>query len=92
MDQKPSYSPNDKRWFTVLFPALQVHSLFPHLSYFTDDADDERLSSFSHSSVVLEDSQLSSLMMLMMLQLLVMTMTMMTEVKQNKRFEAPGKP
>ncbi|KAH9554382.1 hypothetical protein CY35_08G060900 [Sphagnum magellanicum] len=23
MDQKPSYSPNDKRWFTVLFPALQ---------------------------------------------------------------------
>ncbi|CAK9234015.1 unnamed protein product [Sphagnum troendelagicum] len=23
MDQKQSYSPNDKRWFTVLFPALQ---------------------------------------------------------------------
>ncbi len=35
MDQKQSYSPNDKRWFTVLFPALQVHSLFPHLSFFT---------------------------------------------------------
>jgi hypothetical protein len=45
-----------------------------------------------YSSVVLEDSQLSSLMMLMMLQLLVMMTMMMTEVKQNKRFEAPGKP
>jgi hypothetical protein len=55
-------------------------------------SSDERLSSFSHSSVVLEDSQLSSLMMLMMLQLLVMMTMMMTEVKQNKRFEAPGKP
>jgi hypothetical protein len=31
-------------------------------------------------------------MMLMMLQLLVMMTMMMTEVKQNKRFEAPGKP
>jgi hypothetical protein len=40
----------------------------------------------------LEDSQLSSLMMLMMLQLLVMMTMMMTEVKQNKRFEVPGKP
>jgi hypothetical protein len=46
MDQKPSYSPNDKRWFTVLFPALQVHSLFPHLS-----SSHERLSSLFFCSL-----------------------------------------